>query len=995
MIIKPHNETLKYCYYTLSNGIKCLLINDATTKKSAMSLNVNAGSINENKLYKGSAHLLEHMVFMGSKMFPKENYFYNYLANNNGSANAYTALTNTNFYFDVNKNALQHAMNVFSRFVIDALICDNAIQREIHAVHSEHMKNVNNDKWRVYQMIFTLANKHSVFDEMFPTGNINTLLHRHNNIKKLQRELMRFYNDYYTVSSNLSLCVLSNHSFDDMKKYVNACFKGVPAVKHNNTRKRKRILTYKNKAYDNNNLGKIIKMKSIKDEHSLILQFNINDDITKYKYIKPLNVFQSIINSKITNSLYWHLTQMKLIHSVYCDYDNYCNEFAKVNVYVNLTKSGYNKYNDVINYVYKYIMNTLSKGVGYDYVNDIKRMSVIEFNYKHKENALSYVSELSRRISEVHHHNDMQYVLIEPYLYKDVNVDKVNKFLRKHLHKGNLNVFLLSKDMRLDKERLRKETYYGIEYTVDELHIDDDNSSSRKSVYEGEGKCEFEFPLKNMYIPNTINVSKSKLMNASYDVVSKYVPQCVYDNNTGVKIYHKRDMQYGTPKIYSTLILGVDTHKHNNNNSSSGIIEEINNYIWNKIIVDELIDYVETYSNAGINVSLSLSKDSISISSNGYSQHYTEVIEDYMKHFVNVCSINNIQRIHFSKFERYFNLYKQKLMNVNMNSPYIQALMYNNIILNKHKQPIQNIVDYLHHINPYEFYTKHFLTYMNTKLNSVSSFKWLIQGNISKDNAIDLHKRTYNIFVNKYPCNHKSQQHNYFTVKNNFYKIKRNCSFIYNCANKNDDNNSLLSFYQYHLTNPNINNYKQITLNNLLSDILHEKYFDLLRTKHSLGYIVKLFPKEYDSSVFGINLLVQSNTNDPFQIAQYNNTFIKQSNAYINSLTQTQIAKYIQSYETKLTEPHDNIESEFTTNLNELINNKFDFTKRNNFLKHLKTITLSDIKAAFHRTFCKPHQRILSTQIFSNNAYKHYQHHMNTTSHTYIDILTLRRNCLL
>ena len=93
-------------------------------------------------------------------------------------------------------------------------------------------------------------------------------------------------------------------------------------------------------------------MKSIKDEHNLILQFNINDDITKYKYIKPLNVFQSIINSKVTNSLYWHLTQMKLIHSVYCDYDNYCNEFAKVNVYVNLTKSGYYKYKDVQEIIY-------------------------------------------------------------------------------------------------------------------------------------------------------------------------------------------------------------------------------------------------------------------------------------------------------------------------------------------------------------------------------------------------------------------------------------------------------------------------------------------------------------------------------------------------------------------------------------------------------------------------------------------------------------------
>ena len=41
------------------------------------------------------------LLFMGTKKFPVENEYSQYLSSNGGSSNAYTAGTSTNYYFDI------------------------------------------------------------------------------------------------------------------------------------------------------------------------------------------------------------------------------------------------------------------------------------------------------------------------------------------------------------------------------------------------------------------------------------------------------------------------------------------------------------------------------------------------------------------------------------------------------------------------------------------------------------------------------------------------------------------------------------------------------------------------------------------------------------------------------------------------------------------------------------------------------------------------------
>ena len=66
-IIQSSQDKRAYRGIQLDNGIKCLLVSDPLTDRSAASLDVNAGYLLDPNEFPGLAHFCEHMLFMGSK----------------------------------------------------------------------------------------------------------------------------------------------------------------------------------------------------------------------------------------------------------------------------------------------------------------------------------------------------------------------------------------------------------------------------------------------------------------------------------------------------------------------------------------------------------------------------------------------------------------------------------------------------------------------------------------------------------------------------------------------------------------------------------------------------------------------------------------------------------------------------------------------------------------------------------------------------------------
>lgn len=122
----------------------------------------------------GLAHFCEHLLFMGSTQFPQENAYSEFIHAHGGSTNAWTAASNTNYFFSIGADHLSGALQRFSGFFHSPLFDASCTTRELRAVNSEHKKNTQNDIWRAYQVSKALSRPGHPYAK-FGSGNLHSL----------------------------------------------------------------------------------------------------------------------------------------------------------------------------------------------------------------------------------------------------------------------------------------------------------------------------------------------------------------------------------------------------------------------------------------------------------------------------------------------------------------------------------------------------------------------------------------------------------------------------------------------------------------------------------------------------------------------------------------------------------------------------------------------------------------------------------------------------
>ena len=197
----------------LQNGLEYLIIDCHDCKTAAVALSVKIGT--KDDIIPGTAHLLEHMIFYSSESYQEEGYFGKFVSLRNGDFNAYTSYEMTNFYFSVLNKDLKEAMNIFSKGFFEARITKENVLREILAVNSEHMKNINDDNWRDFRTLQILVQ--GDFGK-FGTGNEETL-----HVDGIEKEVLKAYNKFY-VAQRMKLVVYAKENTEEVEQWIRDMF---------------------------------------------------------------------------------------------------------------------------------------------------------------------------------------------------------------------------------------------------------------------------------------------------------------------------------------------------------------------------------------------------------------------------------------------------------------------------------------------------------------------------------------------------------------------------------------------------------------------------------------------------------------------------------------------------------------------------------------------------------------------------------------------------
>ncbi len=158
-------------------------------------MNVNAGSFNDPENFTGLAHFCEHMLFLGTEKYPDKSEYSNYLSTHGGYDNAYTSTQETNYFFNIQADFLEHALDMFAHFFIDPLFESEYVQSELNAVNQEHQKNLLNDGWKVWQLLKYVSSRDHPF-HLFSTGDFETL-----NKTGVRDQLLKYYHARYSAST--------------------------------------------------------------------------------------------------------------------------------------------------------------------------------------------------------------------------------------------------------------------------------------------------------------------------------------------------------------------------------------------------------------------------------------------------------------------------------------------------------------------------------------------------------------------------------------------------------------------------------------------------------------------------------------------------------------------------------------------------------------------------------------------------------------------------
>ena len=122
--------------YTLANGMKVIVKEDHRAPTVAHMVWYRAGSIDEVNGKTGVAHVLEHMMFKGTRRFgPGE--FSKRIAGLGGRENAFTSRDYTGYYQQLHKSALAEAMTLESDRMHNLVLSKEEFDKEIKVVMEE------------------------------------------------------------------------------------------------------------------------------------------------------------------------------------------------------------------------------------------------------------------------------------------------------------------------------------------------------------------------------------------------------------------------------------------------------------------------------------------------------------------------------------------------------------------------------------------------------------------------------------------------------------------------------------------------------------------------------------------------------------------------------------------------------------------------------------------------------------------------------------------
>jgi len=906
-IIKSPNDRRLFKYIKLSNNLEALLVSDPKTSKAAASLSVSIGS-NHNGSIDGIAHFLEHMLFMGSQKYPDENCYGEYLKENGGSSNAYTSSDHTNYYFECVPEGLLNVLDIFAQFFISPLLKHDSVDRELLAVDSEFRNGLSSDPH-----IFSAARKQFMNPNYpskgFTCGSIDTL-----KIPDIREKVAAFYKKYYS-SHLMKLVVVGNEPLADLEDSVVSMFSLVPE---------KSILLNNEFGFQFTAplYGEIV---SIKDEHRLEMSW----EYSLYDKKQMCRFLSHLIGHEGPGSLHELLNQRFLIKSLNAGPHKLSETHYKFSVSVQLTDNGFQNVDLVKQIILNYI--SMASQASFDKLkplyDELKRTSEEKFKNYIVPKAGKFATSMTEfwSTNEV----DPKELVAHPYMYDeyDLNMHLVVAFTLGNMRYDNSITFLSSKSFDM-KEGIQVEKWYSAKYikypNIPKLDL---NLSIPMTV-----------PSENKYICS----NQQKILPT---VVTGFPILLPLDN---MSLYWKQDTSFGTPDIQFLLSVTLP-NKHSN------IVDDVLGRLYMKCLHHILNAELYNINCANYNASVNKTGLGVGINVSGYPEKFMLVVKSVVEGMLNMKDglTNDI-------FDNIKTVYEKELQNYKYQNPYQMITYELSTLVQNNTYIIKDLLATLSNITYDDLLRYELFTNSNNRnakaAKAAKSVKvgnkllGLVQGNITQNEALTLGQ-----YISSRLGIGAVDTYNEYYFEEQLKTSLQN-EFIKELENKDQVNSCYKLSVKIGYLRPETNdNYAQILAYlQVFNEIISEHYFDQLRTKEQLGYIVYSHNNNYGKNSYQLystyDFCVQSASKDTDYLRNRTMQFVKEFKEFLLNKSEESINSIILAQTLSLQKPFQNLSEASGNNFaNMIAYGEFDI--RDKKVRYMENITKKDLVEFYENYF--------------------------------------------
>jgi len=594
LITKP-NDHRQFSHVTCDNGLNVLLVHDKTATQSAIAATIAAGHFQDPKNCPGLAHLLEHCLFSGCKRYPQENQINNFVESSGGSINAWTAAEMTGFEISCHHQDLLRCSEMLSNMLSEPLFPENALSKEIQAIHAEFTLKQHDEPRRIHQIDKETSNPDHPFHQ-FSSGHES--IYNQFTPSELVHMLKTFHQNWYHTPL-MQLCVVSSFSLAEMREQLLPFFENLSSD-FDAPLPSEQLANSATPIYKDQDLGKLIQIQTQKNINQLAISFLL-PDIHQWYRTKPELMLSHLLGDENDGSLYKWLRNQGWISQLSAGNGIQGSHFKDYTINLHLTPAGLSHIVDIIEALFWYVhLIESAKDSSWRFA-ELQQLNQLDFEFQEPSKPVNLASHMAVQMQ----YYPPEHYLAGEYLLDEHDFTRVKKLIS-YMTPQNMRVRLAGQHVEVNQFS----TWYKIPFSVRGIA-----QNWMQRFNDPKAINEITLPQPNPYLTHNLS-----LVQVNPELT---LPQKLISKRTR-ELWFGQDDEFHHPK--SELFISFDSPVFNQTSAESAYSK-----VWASSAQSWINDRFYSAATAGIFSHLYPHKRGFTLHCAGFSEHQLAVAYSIME----------------------------------------------------------------------------------------------------------------------------------------------------------------------------------------------------------------------------------------------------------------------------------------------------------------------------------------------------------------------------